>query len=102
MLLVEPGDEAVLAEEVQVVGFGDPLEVGQLSLDLRVPVVVVVQGARVQVPAQQRAGGGQDTAPLIGLDGEEVAGLFVTVEGYHFIGFQHFIKSTCLPLIFRK
>lgn len=89
MVLVELGDEAVLAEEFEVVGFRDPLEIGQLGLDLRVPIVIVVQGARVQVPAQQGAGGGQDAALLIRFDGEEVAGSHVTVQSPQKMPFQY-------------
>jgi len=29
------------------------------------------------------AAGGNDTAPVVGFDGEQVAGLFVAVNGFH-------------------
>ncbi len=43
MFLVELSDEAVLAEDLFVVGFGDTDEVVEFGLDLGVPVLVIVQ-----------------------------------------------------------
>ena len=79
MFLVELGDKAVLAEDLFVVGFGDPYKVVEFGLDLSVPVLVIVQQLWVQVVAEQRAAGGSDIAGLTDLDGEDVAALFVTV-----------------------
>ena len=83
MVLVELGDEAVLAEDLQVVGFGDPYKVVEFGLDLGVPVLVIVQKLRIQVVAEQGAAGGEDIAGLTDLNGEDVTGLFVTVQGFH-------------------
>jgi len=64
-------------------------------LDLRVPVLVIVEKLRVQIVTEQRAAGGPDMARFIGLDGEDVAALFVTVQGFHiFI----FIDGCCPSL----
>ena len=79
MLLVELGDETVLAEDLFVVGLGDPYKVVEFGLDLGVPVFVIVQKFRVQVVAEQGAAGGPDIAEFADLDGEDVAALFVTV-----------------------
>ena len=79
MFLIELGDEAVLAEDLSVVGLGDAYKIIKFSLDLRVPVFVIVQKPRVQVVCEQRTAGGLDVARLISLDGEDVAALFVTV-----------------------
>ena len=49
MFLVELGDEAVLAEDLFVVGFGDSNKVVEFGLDLGVPVFVIVQKLWVQV-----------------------------------------------------
>lgn len=84
MTLIEVGDEAVLSEEVEVVGLGDLFKVGQFGLEFGVPVVVVVEHSRVEVLAEQRAAGGCDLPGLIGLDGEDVAGLLVSVDCFHF------------------
>ena len=83
MVLVELGDEAVLAEDLFVVGFGDPYKVVEFGLDLGVPVFVIVQQLRVQVVAEQGATGGPDIARLTDLDGEDVAASFVAVQGFH-------------------
>ena len=79
MVLVELGDKAVLAEDLFVVGFGDPDEVVKFGLDLSVPVLVIVQQLWFQVIAEQGAAGGADIAEFTDLDGEDVAALFVTV-----------------------
>ena len=79
MFLVELGDEAVLAEDLFVIGLGDPYEIIELGLDLGVPVLVIVQQLGVKVVAEQGAARGADIACFIGLDGEDVATLFVTV-----------------------
>ena len=79
MLLIKICDEAVLAEDLFVVGFGDPYKVVEFGLDLGVPVLVIVQQFWIQVVAEQGAAGGADIAELTGLDGEDVAALFVTV-----------------------
>ena len=79
MVLVELGDEAVLAEDLFVVGLGDPYKVVKIGLDLGVPVFVIVQKFRIQILTEQGAAGGADIAEFIGLDGEDVAGLFMTV-----------------------
>ena len=84
MFLVELGDEAVLTEDLFVVGFRDPEKVVDLGLDLGVPVFVKVQQLWIQVVAEQGAAGRADIAGLVGLDGEDVAALFVTVKGFHF------------------
>jgi len=39
VFLVELGDEAVLAEDLFVVFFGDPDKIVEFGLDLRVPVI---------------------------------------------------------------
>ena len=52
MILVELSDEAVLAEDLFVVGFGDADEVGEFGLDFGVPVLVIVQQLWVQVVAE--------------------------------------------------
>ena len=79
MFLVELGDEAVLAEDLFVVGFGDAGEVVEFGLDLGVPVFVIVQQLRVEVITEQGAAGGADIAEFTDLDGEDVAASFVTV-----------------------
>ena len=79
MVLVELGDEAVLAEELFVIFFGDPDKVVEFGLDLGVPVLVIVQKRRIQVVAKQGAAGGPDIAEFTDLNGEDVAALFVTV-----------------------
>ena len=79
MLLIELGDEAVLAEDLFVVGFGDPDKIVEFGLNLGVPVFVIVQQLRVQVVTEQGAAGGADIAEFTDLDGEDVAALFVTV-----------------------
>ena len=58
MFLVKLGDEAVLAEDFEIVGFGDADKIFQFSLELGVPVLVIVQKLRVQVVTEQRAAGG--------------------------------------------
>ena len=79
MFLVELGDEAVFFQYFEVVGFCDPDEVIEFGLDLGVPVFVIVQKLWVQIVAEQGAAGGADIARFIGLDGEDVVALFVTV-----------------------
>ena len=79
MVLVELGDESVLAEDLFVVGFGNPYKVVEFGLDLGVPVFVIVQQLRIQVVGEKRSAGGTDMAHLIDLNGEDVAGLFVAV-----------------------
>jgi hypothetical protein len=79
MFLIELSDEAVLAEDLFVVGFGDPNKVIELGLDLGVPVLVIVQKFRIQIVAEQRAAGGVDIAEFTNLDGEDVAASFVAV-----------------------
>ena len=79
MFLVELGYKAVLTEDLFVVGLGDPDKVVELCRDLGVPVLVIVQKLRVQVIAEQQAAGGADIAEFTDLDGEDVAGFFVTV-----------------------
>jgi len=51
----------------------------EFGLDLSVPVLVMVQKCRIEVIAEQGAAGGTDIARFIGLDGEDIAALFVTV-----------------------
>ena len=58
MFLVEVYYEAVLAEDLFVVGFGNPCKVVEFGLDLCVPVLVIVQKLRVQIVAEQGAAGG--------------------------------------------
>ena len=65
MFLVELGDKAILAEEFEIVGFGDADKIFQFSLDLGVPVLVIVQKLRVQVVAEQGAAGGDDFTPVL-------------------------------------
>lgn len=48
MFLVKVGDESVLAEDFEVVGFGDADEVFQFGLDLCIPIFVIVQIFQVQ------------------------------------------------------
>ena len=79
MVLVELGDEAVLAEDLLVVGLCDTGKVVEFGLDLGVPVFVTVQKFRIQIITEQGAAGRADMARLVGLDGEDVAALFVTV-----------------------
>ena len=79
MFLVELSDEAVLAENLFVVGLGDPDKIVEFGLDLGVPVFIIVQKLRIQVVAEQRAAGGPDIAELTNLNGENVATSFVTV-----------------------
>ena len=79
MVLVELGDEAVLAEDLMIVGFGNTDKVIEFGLDLGVPVFVIVEKFWVQVVAKQGAAGGADIAHFTSFDGEDVAGLFVTV-----------------------
>ena len=79
MPLVMFGDEAVLAEDLFVVGLGNPYKVLKFGLDLGVPVLVIVQKLWIQIIAEQRAAGGPGIADFTGLDGEDVAALFVTV-----------------------
>ena len=79
MFWVELGDEAVLAENLFVVGFGDSDKVVEFGLDLGVPVLVIVQKLWGQVVTEQGAAGGPDISELTDLDGEDVAALFVTV-----------------------
>ena len=79
MFLVELGYKAVLAEDLFVVGLSDPYKIVEFGLDLGVPVLVIVQKLWVQVVAEQGAAGGADIAEFTDLDGEDVAGLFVTV-----------------------
>ena len=76
-----------LVEDLFVVSFGDPYKIVEFGLDLGVPVLVIVQQLRVQVVAEQGAAGGADVAEFTGLDGEDVAALFVTVKGFHFFSF---------------
>jgi hypothetical protein len=79
MFLVELGDEAVLAEDLTVVGFSDPYEIVEFGLDLGVPVLVIVQKLWIQVIAEQRAAGRAYIAEFTDLDGEDVTASFVTV-----------------------
>ncbi len=79
MFLVEVGDKAVLFQDFEVVGFGDSCEIVEFGLDLSVPVLVIVQKLWIQVVTEQGAAGGADIARLVGLDGEDVAALVVTV-----------------------
>ena len=83
MLLVELGYKSVLAEDLFVVGFGDPDRVVEFGLDLGVPVLIIVQKLRVEVITEQRAAGGADIAEFTDLNGEDVAGLFMTIKGFH-------------------
>ena len=82
--MVELGNEAVLAEDLLVVVFGDADKIVEFVLDLGVPVLVIVQEPWVQVITEQGAAGGQDMAVIAGLDGEDVAASFVTVQRFHF------------------
>ena len=79
MILVELGDKAILAEDLFVVGFGDPYKVFEFGLNLDVPVLIIVQKLWVQVVCEQRAAGGANIARFTGFDGEDVAGSFVKV-----------------------
>ena len=79
MFLVELDDKAVLMEDLFVVGLGDPYKIVEFGLDLGIPVLVIVQQFRVQVATKQRTAGGLDIADFVGLDGKDVAALFVTV-----------------------
>ena len=79
MILVELGDEAVFFQDFEVVGLCDTDKVVEFGLDLGVPVFVIVQQLWIQVITEQRAAGGADIAEFTGLDGEDVAGLFVSV-----------------------
>ena len=88
MFLVELGDEAILAEDFFVVGFADPDKIIEFGLDLGVPVFIIVQQLWIQVIAEQGAAGGPDVAEFTDLDGEDVAALFVTVQGFHFLAFS--------------
>ena len=69
--MVELGDEAVLAEDLFVVGLGDPYKVIEFGLNLGVPVFVIVQQLRVQVVTEQGPAGGTDIAQLTDLDGDD-------------------------------
>ena len=79
MFLVELRDKAILAEDLFIVGLGDPYKVVEFGLDLGVPVLVIVQQLWVQVFAEQGAAGGADIAQFTDLDGKDVAALFVMV-----------------------
>jgi len=67
------GDESVLAEEFEVVGFGDWDEVSELGLNLTVPVLVIVEPFRVKILAEEGAAGADDLSGVVGFDGEDVA-----------------------------
>ena len=79
MFLVELGDEAVLAEDLEIVGLCNADKVVEFGLDLGVPVFVIVQKLCIEVITEQRAAGGPDMARFISLDGEDVTRLFVMV-----------------------
>ena len=78
MVLVELGDESVLAEDLFVVGLGDADKVVKFGLDLGIPVLVIVQQLWIQVITEQWTAGGADITEFTNLDGEDVAALFVT------------------------
>lgn len=77
------GIEAVLVEEFYVVVIGDFFEVSQFVPEFGAPVGVVVEHFGVKVFAEERAAGGDYAAGIVGFDGEDVAGLFVSVDGFH-------------------
>ena len=79
MLLVELGDKAVLSEDLTIVGLGDPYKIIEFGPDLGVPVLIIVQKLWIQIVREQWAAGGPDMAGFVGLDGEDVAALFMTV-----------------------
>ena len=83
MFLVKLGDATVLAENFQVVGFGDPYKAVEFGLDLGIPIFITVQKLGTQVITEQRAAGRAYIPLFAYLDGEDVAALFVTVQGFH-------------------
>lgn len=93
MFLVELGDEAVLAEDLFVVGSSDPYKIVEFVLDLGVPVLIIIQQLWVQVVAEQRAVGGADIAELTDLGGEDVAASFVAVKSFHFFNYLYSNKG---------
>ncbi len=79
MFLVKLSDEAILPEYLKIVSLGNPNKIRQFGLNLGVPVLVIVQKLWVQVVAEQGTAGRADIADFIGLNGEDVAALFVAV-----------------------
>ena len=49
MFWVELGNEAILAEDLFVVGLGDPYKIVEFGLDLGIPVLVIVQQFWIEV-----------------------------------------------------
>ena len=88
MFLVGLCDEAVLPENLEVVSFGNSNKIIEFSLNLVVPILIIVQKLWIQIIAEQGATGRPDIASLTDLNGEDVAALFVTVQGFHGSGFS--------------